>query len=52
MQVAYRVVPGGAVQQLALTAPDTGVAPVPTAQAFSALIGALADRIAADMAGR
>ncbi len=52
MQVAYRVVPGGAVQQLSLATPGAGAAPVPTAQAFGALIGELADRIAADMAGR
>jgi hypothetical protein len=37
------------VQQLSLSAPDAGIAPVPTAQAFGALIGQLADRIAADM---
>lgn len=49
MQVAYRALPGGTVQQLSLSAPSTGVAPVPTAQALTALIGALADRIAADM---
>ncbi len=50
MQVAYRALPGGTVQQLSLVAPSTGIAPVPTAQAFGALIGQLADRIAADMA--
>jgi len=52
MQVAYRVVPGGVVQQLSLSAPSSGIAPVPTAQAFGVLIGQLADRIAMDMAGR
>jgi uncharacterized lipoprotein YmbA len=51
MQVAYRALPGGAVQQVSLTTPGAGVAPVPTARAFGVLIGALADRIAADMAG-
>ena len=49
MQVAYRALPGGAVQQLSLSAPSLGIAPVPTAQAFAVLIGQLADRIAADM---
>ena len=52
MQIAYRVVPGGPVQQLSLTTPGAGIAPVPAAQAFGALIGELADRIAADMAAR
>jgi uncharacterized lipoprotein YmbA len=49
MQAAYRVLPGGAVQQLTVSDPAGGSAPVPTAQAFGALIGQLADRIAADM---
>ena len=49
MQVAYRGVPNGAVQQLSLSAPGAGVEPVPTAQAFGVLIGKLADRIAADV---
>jgi uncharacterized lipoprotein YmbA len=49
MQAAYRALPGGAVQQISLSAPADGIAPVPTAQAFGALIGQLADRIAVDM---
>lgn len=49
MQIAYRTIPDGAVQQLTLSAPYRGISPVPTAQAFGALIGQLADRIAADM---
>jgi len=49
MQVAYRALPRGAVQQLSLSVPSGGVAPVPTAQSFATLIGQLADRIAADM---
>ena len=52
LQAAYRTVPGGAVRQVTLTAPATGIAPVPTAQAFATLIGELADRIASDMAGQ
>ena len=52
LQAAYRTVPGGVVREVSLSAPETGVAPVPTAQAFGALIGQLADRIAMDMAGR
>lgn len=49
MQVAYRALPGGAVQQVSLNAPSSGGAPVPTAQAFGVLIGQLADYIAADV---
>ena len=52
MQVAYRALPGGAVEQLTLSDPAGGSAPVPTAQAFGVLIGQLADRIAADMSAK
>lgn len=48
LQVAYRVVPAGTVQQLSLTVPAGGTTPIATAQAFGALIGQLADRIARD----
>ncbi|WBO23708.1 PqiC family protein [Sphingomonas abietis] len=48
MQVAYRALPHGAVQQLQLTTTTTGIAPVPVAQALGVLIGQLADRIAQD----
>jgi uncharacterized lipoprotein YmbA len=49
MQVAYRALPGGAVQQVSLRVPGGSIAPVPTAQAFGMLIGALADRIVMDV---
>lgn len=49
MQVAYRVVPGGPVRQVMLSSPGAASGPVPAARAFGALIGQLADRIAADM---
>lgn len=49
LQAAYRTVPGGAVQQVEVRAPATGDAPVPSAQAFGALIGKLADAIVAGL---
>lgn len=50
MQAAYRWLPGGAVRQVRLTLPSTAAAdPAAAARAASALLGALADRIAADL---
>ncbi|WP_419825919.1 PqiC family protein [Sphingomonas sp.] len=50
MQVAWRPLPGGAVRQLALVT-DGAADPTGAARSFAALLGQLADRIAADVGG-
>jgi hypothetical protein len=50
MQAAYRCLPDGAVRQVTFNAPVSGAAPAAASRAFSALLGLLADRLAADVA--
>lgn len=51
LDVAYRLLPDGPLRQASFTAPGNAADPVGTARAFSALIGELADRLAADLPG-
>lgn len=49
MQAAFRQIPRGPVRQVELRTASPGIGAVPSAQAFGALLGQLADRIAADL---
>jgi uncharacterized protein len=49
MQAAFRQLPRGPVRQVELRTASPGTGAVPSAQAFGALLGQLADRIAADL---
>ena len=49
MQAAFRVLPSGTVRQTILTTALADHRPVSAAEAFTALIGSLADRIAANL---
>jgi len=51
LDVAYRFLPGGPVRQASFSAPADGPGPTASARRLGALIGQLADRIAADAAG-
>jgi hypothetical protein len=50
MQAAWRPLPGGTVREIALSTPGSASDPVGAARAFAALLGQLADRIAAEIA--